>query len=71
MHKVHDQALDVRAVVVLVGHDHQVAVAQSLDVLVHLGQGWVWGGESFFGDLDFFVCAPSPPLSVCMKSLRV
>ncbi len=26
--EVHDEALDVRAVVVLVGHDHEVAVAQ-------------------------------------------
>jgi hypothetical protein len=30
MQKVDDQTLDVRAVVVLVGHDHQVAVPKRL-----------------------------------------
>ena len=34
--EVHEQALDVRAVVVLVGHDHEVAVPQRLGVGVHL-----------------------------------
>ena len=34
--EVHDEALDVRAVCVLVGHDHEVAVAQLLGALVHL-----------------------------------
>ena len=34
--KVHDEALDVGAVVVLVGHDHQVPVAQLLRAVVHL-----------------------------------
>ena len=36
---VHDQTLDVRAIVVLVSHDHQVTVPQLLHVCVHLQQG--------------------------------
>lgn len=34
--EVHDQALDVGAVVVLVRHDHQVPVPQLLGAVVHL-----------------------------------
>ena len=34
--EVHDEALDVGAVVVLVRHDHQVPVAQLLRAVVHL-----------------------------------
>lgn len=34
--EVHDEPLDVAAVVVLVGHDHERAVAQRLDVVVLL-----------------------------------
>ena len=34
--EVHDEALDVRAVMVLVGHDHEVAVAQLPRAVVHL-----------------------------------
>lgn len=34
--EVHDEALDVRAVRVLVGHDHEVPIAQLLGALVHL-----------------------------------
>lgn len=37
--EVHDEALDVRSVVILVGHDHQVAVTQGLGVLVDLRRG--------------------------------
>ena len=37
--EVHDEALDVRPVVILIRHDHQVAVAQGLGVLVHLRRG--------------------------------
>ena len=33
---VHDQALDVRPVMILIGHDHQVPIAQLLDALVRL-----------------------------------
>ncbi len=34
--EVHDEAFDVGAVVVLIGHDHEVAVSQLLGVVVHL-----------------------------------
>ena len=34
--KVHDEALDVGAVVVLIRHDHQVPIAQLLCAVVYL-----------------------------------
>ena len=37
MQEVHDEALDVGAIMVLVGHDHQVAVAEGFGIVVHLG----------------------------------
>jgi hypothetical protein len=35
--KVDDQTLDVTAIVILIGHNHQVAVTQRLDVLLRVG----------------------------------
>jgi hypothetical protein len=34
--EVHDEALDVGTIVVLVGHDHQVPIAQLLCAVIHL-----------------------------------
>ena len=34
--EVHDEALDVGAIVVLIRHDHQVPIAQLLCAVVHL-----------------------------------
>lgn len=39
MEVVHDQALDMGAIMVLVCHDHQVAIAKLLDICVHLPHG--------------------------------
>ena len=33
---VHDQALDVRSIMVLICHDHEMAIAQLLHISVHL-----------------------------------
>ena len=38
MDEVDDETLDVRAVLVLVSHDHQVAVSQTLDRIVLLAK---------------------------------
>ena len=56
---VDEQALDVGPVVVLVRHDHEVAVAQRLDVL-----GRVLGAEAEAQDLD-------DVLDLCVGALGV
>ncbi len=32
MEKINDEALDVRTIVILICHDHQVAISQGLDI---------------------------------------
>ncbi len=36
MKKVHDESLDVRTIVILVGHDHEVSISQLFDTVVLL-----------------------------------
>jgi hypothetical protein len=45
--EVHDEPLDVGAIVVLIRHDHQVPVPELLDVLVLLQRGSAQCGDGF------------------------